>query len=186
MLRTKGYGIKGKKLLYRGEFTRKPRTSLLVFIGINGLLDCCITEGTFTRLTFLNCLKEFALTNKSVKQYPGPHSVWIMDGAKIHCGIYWPDFRWKYWILFAIYWDHSICFACILSFLQSYRSLFCNVEKRIDQALCWKLARKYRYSHFESYPVFYLKAMILVICSENVDIPLVVSIQLRTIAIWMI
>ena len=93
MLRKKGFGfrgihinnLKGKKLYYRGEFCRKPRLSLLCFIGIDGLLDTFSTEGTFDRLKFIACCKEFALKNPHVKQYPGPNSVWILDGAAIHC-----------------------------------------------------------------------------------------------------
>lgn len=53
MLRKKGYAMKGQKLIYRSEFVRKPRTSLLCFIGVHGLLNCYETEGTFTRLKFV-------------------------------------------------------------------------------------------------------------------------------------
>lgn len=49
LLRTKGYGIVGKKLYYRGEFKRQPRISMLVFLGQNGILDSFKTDGTFTR-----------------------------------------------------------------------------------------------------------------------------------------
>jgi transposase len=85
MLRKRGYGLKGKKLLYRGEFIRKPRRSLLCFIGVHGLLECFLTEGTFDRSKFFACCREFALESGQVRQYPGPHSVWILDGATIHC-----------------------------------------------------------------------------------------------------
>ena len=84
MVRKHGYCKKGKHLVYRGEFNRKPRVSLLCFLGINGLLDTYMTDGTFTRLIFIQCLKNFA-RNTFVKQYPGIHSIWILDGAKIHC-----------------------------------------------------------------------------------------------------
>lgn len=53
LLRTKGYGIVGEKLIYRGEFSRKPRMSMLAFLGQNGILDTYVTEGTFNRLKFL-------------------------------------------------------------------------------------------------------------------------------------
>lgn len=66
MLRKKGFGFKGQKLFYRGEFCRKPRVSLLCFIGVNGLLDTFSTEGTFDRLKFVECCKEFALRNPQV------------------------------------------------------------------------------------------------------------------------
>jgi hypothetical protein len=63
----------------------KPRSSLLCLIGIDGLLDTFSTEGTFDRLKFIGCCKEFALKNPQVRQYPGANSVWILDGAAIHC-----------------------------------------------------------------------------------------------------
>ncbi|KAG4068112.1 hypothetical protein HA402_001537 [Bradysia odoriphaga] len=85
MMRKRGYALKGQKLIYRSEFVRKPRISLLCFIGVNGMLECFQTEGTFTRLKFVNFCRSFATSvNSKVQQYPGKHSVWIMDGAKIH------------------------------------------------------------------------------------------------------
>lgn len=84
LLRTKGYGVVGQKLIYRGEFTRKPRMSMLAFLGQKGILDTFVTEGTFNRLKFFECCKQFALEGICQK-YPGRNSVWILDGAKIHC-----------------------------------------------------------------------------------------------------
>ncbi|TPX67036.1 hypothetical protein CcCBS67573_g07622 [Chytriomyces confervae] len=84
MLATRGYGMRGEKLIYRGEFTRKPRVSLLCFIGIGGLLETYPTDGTFDRTKFTACCRDFALS-QNVRQYPGQHSVWILDGARIHC-----------------------------------------------------------------------------------------------------
>lgn len=84
LLRKKGYGVVGKKLLYRGEFKRQPRISMLVFLGQNGVLDSFKTDGTFTRLKFFQCCKEFAIGG-SCQKYPGRNYVWILDGAKIHC-----------------------------------------------------------------------------------------------------
>lgn len=85
MMRKKGYAMKGQKLIYRSEFIRKPRTSLLCFIGVNGMLNCYETEGTFTRLKFVDFCRHFATDFESkVQQYPGKYSLWIMDGAKIH------------------------------------------------------------------------------------------------------
>uniref|UniRef100_A0A336N0V1 CSON007819 protein n=1 Tax=Culicoides sonorensis TaxID=179676 RepID=A0A336N0V1_CULSO len=85
MLRKKGYGVKGENLVFRGEFTRTARISLLCFLGVHGVLDCFETEGTFTRKVFAECCRKFALESGCVKTYPGPGSVWILDGAKIHC-----------------------------------------------------------------------------------------------------
>lgn len=84
LLRTKGYGIVGEKLVYRGEFRRKPRLSMLAFLGQKGILETDKTEGTFTRLNFFQSCKKFALSG-ACQKYPGRNSVWIMDGAKIHC-----------------------------------------------------------------------------------------------------
>lgn len=85
MLRNKGYGVVGKKIIYRGEFCRKPRLSFLCFLGLNGIVESFWTEGTFNRAKFFDNCKKFALNNPQVEQYPGFNSVWIMDGAKIHC-----------------------------------------------------------------------------------------------------
>lgn len=85
MLRKRGYALKGQKLIYRGEFVRKPRISLLCFIGVHGMLNCYQTEGTFTRLKFVDFCRHFAIDfDSKVQQYPGRYSVWVMDGAKIH------------------------------------------------------------------------------------------------------
>lgn len=84
LLRKKEYGIIGKKLIYRGEFARKPRMSMLAFLGQNGILETYITEGTFNRLKFFDNCKHFALS-EICQKYSGRNSVWIFDGAKIHC-----------------------------------------------------------------------------------------------------
>lgn len=84
MLRNKGYGIKGERLVHRGEFVRKPRISLLCFLGQSGLQAVYQTDGTFTRKKFFANVRDFALSNK-VQTFPGRHSVFIMDGARIHC-----------------------------------------------------------------------------------------------------
>lgn len=84
LIRKKGYGVVGKKLIFRGEFNRKPRMSLLCFLGQEGILETFQTEGTFSRQIFFDCLKNFALSG-ICRIYPGHHSVWILDGAKIHC-----------------------------------------------------------------------------------------------------
>lgn len=86
MLRKHGYGLKGNSLIFRSEFNRKPRVSLLCFLGLNGVLESYYTEGTFTRIKFVEKCKDFALENGTVvQQYPGRNSIWILDGAKIHC-----------------------------------------------------------------------------------------------------
>lgn len=84
MIRNKGYGVKGQRLIHHGEFVRKPRISLLCFLGQTGLKATYQTDGTFTRQIFFKCLRDFALS-KHVQTYPGRHSIFIMDGARIHC-----------------------------------------------------------------------------------------------------
>lgn len=83
MLRKYGYALKGQRIYYRGESTRKQRCSLLCFLGVDGLLECNMTDGTFDRFKFLECCRNLALSG-SVYQYPGRNSVWILDGASIH------------------------------------------------------------------------------------------------------
>jgi transposase len=85
MLRKYGYCIKGEALYYRGEFNRRPRVSLLCFLGEKGFLGVYNTEGTFTRSKFIEKCREFILDSGKVLKYPGFNSVWILDGAKIHC-----------------------------------------------------------------------------------------------------
>lgn len=85
MLRNKGFGARGKRLLFRGEFVRKPRESLLCFAGQDGMVEVCHTEGTFTRAKFFDYCKRFPLNSGLVQHHPGFHSVWILDGARIHC-----------------------------------------------------------------------------------------------------
>ncbi|RHY83003.1 hypothetical protein DYB35_013055, partial [Aphanomyces astaci] len=84
MLRKRGYSMKGQKIVYRGEFNRKPRVSLLCFIGADGLLTYYDAEGTFDRDLFVQSCNAFAHSGH-VQMYPGSNSVWILDSAKIHC-----------------------------------------------------------------------------------------------------
>ena len=46
-------------------------------------METFLTDGTFDRVKFIRSGREFALSKK-VQQY-GMRSVWIMDGAGIHC-----------------------------------------------------------------------------------------------------
>lgn len=61
-----------------------PRVSLLCFIDCDGLVETFVTDGTFDRSKFVLSCREFALS-RNVQQYPGKRSVWILDGARIHC-----------------------------------------------------------------------------------------------------
>ncbi|OQS01852.1 serine/threonine-protein kinase rio2 [Thraustotheca clavata] len=79
MLRRYGFG--GERLLYRGEFNRQP---WVCFCSVNGIIDAFVTNNTFDREVFVLCCKTF-IDNEHVSCYPGRHSVWILDGARIHC-----------------------------------------------------------------------------------------------------
>lgn len=110
MLRNKGYGIKGQRLVHRGEFVRKPRISLLCFLGQSGIKASYQTEGTFTRQTFFKYTRDFALS-KNVQTYPGRQSVFILDGARIHCDSHITTYLRSLGLI-------VIFFAGVLSFLQ--------------------------------------------------------------------
>ncbi|KAH9136126.1 hypothetical protein AeRB84_018594 [Aphanomyces euteiches] len=84
MLRKRGYSMRGERLVFRGEFTRKLRVSLLCFLGADSVLSYYDTDGTFDRALFFKYCSEFAHCSH-VSMYPGQGSVWILDGAKIHC-----------------------------------------------------------------------------------------------------
>ncbi|EEY60405.1 uncharacterized protein PITG_12822 [Phytophthora infestans T30-4] len=85
MMRKRGYALRGQKVAIRGEFQRKPRVSMLAFIGVNGIIDYYDTVGTFDRLEFARCCQDFAYSKRaSARPYPRTNSVWILDGASIH------------------------------------------------------------------------------------------------------
>lgn len=85
LFRNYGYSLKGSKVVVTGEFRRKARISLLCFISSCGVRECFYTEGTFDRQKFFKNCQDFALNSNSSRQYPGKNSIWILDGAKIHC-----------------------------------------------------------------------------------------------------
>ena len=51
---------------------------------INKIEATYSTEGTFDRHKFLSHCSDFS-TSEKVREYPGKHSVWILNGASIHC-----------------------------------------------------------------------------------------------------
>ncbi|ETV90114.1 hypothetical protein H310_15053, partial [Aphanomyces invadans] len=63
---------------------RKPNVPVLCFMGIDGLLETFVSDGTFDQHQFTSCVRSFT-TSSSCNQYPGINLIWIMDGAKIHC-----------------------------------------------------------------------------------------------------
>ena len=84
MIRTRGYSPRGQRIVVKGDVVLSKRISLLCFVNINGLQEAFMTPGTFTRQVFFKCCRSFALSGK-VSIYPGINSIWIMDGARIHC-----------------------------------------------------------------------------------------------------
>ena len=88
MFRKRGYAIKGQRIVYRGEFRRKERCSLLCFLSCDGIVEAFSTAGTFDREKFISNCRKLALEGGVVQQYPGRCSIWILDGASIHCDKY--------------------------------------------------------------------------------------------------
>jgi hypothetical protein len=83
MLRKKGWFLRNMRPFFRGIFHRSSRISILAFLGVDGLVECYETEGTFDRQRFVSCVRSLLKTGK-IQKYPGKHSVWVMDGASIH------------------------------------------------------------------------------------------------------
>lgn len=83
MLKKKGYFPTGGSSVIEGKFNREKRISLLCFANCRGFFHTTETEGTFTRLKFFNAIRELIKSGR-VSTYPGPNSIWIMDGAAIH------------------------------------------------------------------------------------------------------
>lgn len=48
ILRKRGYAVKGQRLIYRGEYVRRPRVSLLCFLGTTGILNTYKLRGHST------------------------------------------------------------------------------------------------------------------------------------------
>ena len=83
MFKKKGFFRKGEDPIYFGVFRRSERISILSFADISGFVSTYETEGTFTRKIFFDKIQLMVNTGL-VSRYPGPRSIWILDGAKIH------------------------------------------------------------------------------------------------------
>lgn len=107
--------------------------------------------------------------NPEIKQYPGKHSIFIMDGAKIHC-----DKNLVYWLL---------SLGVIIIFLPAYCPFFNPIEvmfsmlKKNSKGIMLKILKNNSqlflpklYSAFGTIP--------LKVYFENVDILAVISILL--------
>ncbi|KAG3086361.1 hypothetical protein PI124_g10759 [Phytophthora idaei] len=72
MIRKRGYAMRGEKVAVRGDFQRKSRISILAFIGVNGVLNYYGKQGTFDRVSFVECCRDFVYSDGgNVRQYPG-------------------------------------------------------------------------------------------------------------------
>jgi len=96
MLRKIGYALKGSRINFRGKVTRKERSSLL---SVDGMLEVFPSKGTFDRRKFISCCRSFTLKSWKVFPYPRQNSIFIMDGASIHCDqilcIIWDSWEFK-------------------------------------------------------------------------------------------
>eukprot|EP00733_Pompholyxophrys_punicea_P002042 Pompholyxophrys_punicea_v1_NODE_1332_length_784_cov_12.840878.p1 type:complete len:190 gc:universal NODE_1332_length_784_cov_12.840878:648-79(-) len=79
-----GWFLRGHRPVYKSFFQRGTRLSILSFLGVDGLFETFHTEGTFDRQLFFNCCEKL-LDSGKIQKYPGRRSVWILDGAAIHC-----------------------------------------------------------------------------------------------------
>ncbi|OWY98373.1 hypothetical protein PHMEG_00030878 [Phytophthora megakarya] len=69
MIRRRGYSMRGQKVAIRGDYQRKARVSILAFAGVNGIIDYYDTEGTFDRVTFVECCRRFAYSEQGKKSF---------------------------------------------------------------------------------------------------------------------
>ncbi|TPX48033.1 hypothetical protein CcCBS67573_g10220 [Chytriomyces confervae] len=76
---------KARPVLLLEEAKKLFQARFSTSISVNGLLEASMTEGTFDRAKFSYHYKEFCTRSGHVYEYPGPCSVHILDGAKIHC-----------------------------------------------------------------------------------------------------
>lgn len=155
LIRKRGFGTKGESLIYRGQFRRTARKSLLCFIGVSGLLQTYETEGTFDRLKFADCCKRFATEDKIVYEYPGAHSVWLMDGAKIHCSSEFIHFL-RSMAIVPIFLPAYSPFLNPIEFMfgamKKRLSKYYSENRKIDQSL-------YIYEVFESFTTYKMDSL---------------------------
>lgn len=146
-VRRRGYGEKGKKTVFQSDFSRGKRISLLCFLGVDGIKNTYMTDGTFNRAKFLECCRKFAIDSDSeVRQYPGPYSVWIMDGARIHTDAHLVSYLRSLGII-VIFLPPYCPFYNPIEFIFGYmkdkmRKLSMNSSKkdmfhRVSEALCY-------------------------------------------------
>jgi hypothetical protein len=70
------------------QFVENLTSSRLIGCVLSLTNTLCFTsmsfKSTFTRAKFMDCCKKFAFSGK-VKVFPGDYSLWVLDGASIHC-----------------------------------------------------------------------------------------------------
>eukprot|EP00644_Phytophthora_capsici_P013952 jgi/Phyca11/120216/e_gw1.40.329.1 len=69
MIRKRGYSLKGQTIAIRGDFQRKPRISVLAFLGVAGIVGAYNTLGTFDRVEFFQCCQDFAYSARGNSLY---------------------------------------------------------------------------------------------------------------------
>ncbi|OWZ00885.1 hypothetical protein PHMEG_00027831 [Phytophthora megakarya] len=77
--RKRGY-LRKETIAIRWYFQRKPRVSVLAFVGITGVIDYSDREGTFDRVEFLKCCSNLGTQRGGMYI----RIRWILDGASIH------------------------------------------------------------------------------------------------------
>ncbi len=71
---------------------------MLSFLGVNGIVDHFVVEGTFTSVEFFNCVCSL-ICRGAVSPYPGRNLIWILDGTKIHMNSYVIDYLFSVGII---------------------------------------------------------------------------------------
>ena len=76
------WSLKGTKTTARLPFRRGKRVSILAAVDIHGFFSWSTTSGTYTRQSFHDAFAETVIPY--LNPWPLPHSIVIMDNAKIH------------------------------------------------------------------------------------------------------
>eukprot|EP00734_Pompholyxophrys_sp_LG126_P000427 Pompholyxophrys_sp_v1_NODE_176_length_1340_cov_4.702955.p1 type:complete len:143 gc:universal NODE_176_length_1340_cov_4.702955:717-289(-) len=98
MLRKWGWFLCGKSPQFKSCFRRDIRLSFLCFLSISGIFEAFQTFGTFDRTLFFDCCRRLLQSGK-VHRFPGPRSVWILDGASIHVDPALVNYMWSIGII---------------------------------------------------------------------------------------
>ncbi|GIQ88705.1 hypothetical protein KIPB_011015 [Kipferlia bialata] len=80
--RREGRSLRNTGVYVRRDGRRGERISILGFMDYGGIFDHRMTTGTFCMGDFIRHMRTVISTHAT--PFPGPRSVWIMDGASIH------------------------------------------------------------------------------------------------------